>query len=135
MDAFWRFAFSRSPCACVRGGAQKMRTTKNGGPLKQRLLRLLAYESFSYFMLLSSHVSPPTMFTSAFFPYHVCTSHGGVEHQYSAISRHKAVKQVRPIRARQRKQADRDGDSQHVVEHLYSTQFSKRRNRNLPGLL
>ena len=40
-----------------------------------------------------------------------------------------------PTRARQRKQADRVGEREHVVEHLHSSlRFqNERRNRNLPG--
>ena len=41
---------------------------------------------------------------------------------------------AQPIRARQRKQTDRVGERQHIVEHLYSSLRSqKRRNQNLPS--
>ena len=55
-------------------------------------------------------------------------------HSKAQSALHKAPKYV-PTIARQRKQADRVGESQHVVEHLYSSLRSQneRRNRNLPG--
>ena len=43
---------------------------------------------------------------------------------------HKQQRKYAPIRARQRKQADRVGSSQHVIE----ASQNERRNRNLPGL-
>ena len=60
----------------------------------------------------------------------------------TALNPHKQQSTYAPIRARQRKQADRVGSSQHVVEHLLCNSslcsilvlLSKRRNQNLPGL-
>ena len=53
-----------------------------------------------------------------------------------STAQHRAIR-VRhvPIRARQGKQADRVGDSQHVVEHFYSSLWSQNEqiNPNLPG--
>ena len=55
--------------------------------------------------------------------------------QYTPINPHKQQSKYASIRARQRKQADRVGSSQHV-EHLYSSLYfqNERRNPNLPGL-
>ena len=55
--------------------------------------------------------------------------------QHSTVNPHKRQSQYAPIRARQRKQADRVGSSQ-LVEHSYSSLLSQneQRNRNLCGL-
>ena len=56
--------------------------------------------------------------------------------QNSAVNPHKPQSKYAPIRARQRKQADRVGSSQHAAEPLDSSLCSQneRRSRGLPGL-
>ena len=67
--------------------------------------------------------------------YQISTTYRAVNTaKHSAVNPHKQQSKHAPIRARQCKQADRVGSSQHVVEYLYSSLCSqnKRRNRNLP---
>ena len=69
---------------------------------------------------------------------HSTAQHSSAQHntaQHSTVNPHKQQSKYAPIRARQRKQADRVGSSQHV-EHLYSSLYfqNERRNQNLPGL-
>ena len=66
----------------------------------------------------------------------LCSENTAQIAQRRAVNPHKQQSKYAPIRARQRKQADRYGSSQHIVEYLYCTLCpqNERRNRNLPGL-
>ena len=116
-------------------------------PLEQRPLVLLAGEPFPFASLFFRRRAFRFdlfvfVFERLFLYVRACcrraSSANTAQHNTSQLNPPCTKQQSKyaPIRARQRKQADRVGESQRLVEHLYSSPCSQNepRNRTLPGL-